>query len=248
MKFKKLASLFLTLTVLGSLTLPALAEPEIMVLPPVDDGVNQSINQNQNYSQLPNKDTSPVLTGSVITVPVGTSFEIITNAAINTKENNVGEIFTATLNQPVSVGSDIVIPAGSEVFGQITYNEDAGRVGRNALMEIKFTGIKSFSGNKIPMMGKILTKDNTGVLRGGSLKQQLVKNASSVAVTTAGGWAAGAGIGAIANGAGTGAAIGSITGGVVGLGYIIIHKGREVNLPIGTKMIVTLEQSLTVGQ
>ena len=58
----------------------------------------------------------------------------------------------------------------------------------------------------------------------------------------------GTGIGAIAGEAGIGAAVGSITGGVVGLGYIIIKKGREVNLPIGTKMVVTLEQPLVVGQ
>ena len=244
MKFKRFASLFLTLSVLGSLNLPALADQEIMVLPPVGDGMNQ----NQNYVPFTNNYKAPVLKGTVTTVPVGTSFEIITNSEISTKRNHVGEIFTATLNQPISVGTDIVIPAGSEVFGQVTYSEDAGRVGRNAIMEIKFTGIKTLSGAKIPMMGKIVTKDNTGVLRGGSLRQQLVKNVSSVAVTTVGGLAAGTGIGAMASGAGIGAAIGSITGGVIGLGYIIIHKGREVNLPIGTKMVVTLEQSLTVGQ
>lgn len=244
MKFNKFASLFLTLSVLGNLSLPALAAQEIMVLPPVTDGTTQS----PGYSPYVNNYQTPVLKGTVTTVPVGTAFEIITNSEINTKKNHVGEIFTATLNQPISVGSDIVIPAGSEVYGQVTYSEDAGRVGRNAIMEIKFTSVKPPYGHKIPMIGKIVTKDNTGVLRGGSLKQQLVKNVSSTAVTTVGGLAVGTGIGAIAGEAGIGAAVGSITGGVVGLGYIIIKKGREVNLPIGTKMVVTLEQPLVVGQ
>lgn len=244
MKFNKFASLFLTLSIIGNLSLPALAAEEIMILPPVGDGLNQ----NQNYSPYANNYKAPVLKGTVTTVPVGTSFEIITNSEINTKKNHVGEIFTATLNQPISVSGDIIIPAGSEVFGQVTYSEDAGRVGRNAIMEIKFTSVKPPYGHKIPMMGKIITKDNSGVLRGGSLKQQLVKNVSSVAVTTVGGVAVGTGIGALASEAGIGAAVGSITGGVVGLGYIIIHKGREVNLPIGTKMVISLEQPLTVGQ
>jgi len=243
-RFNKFASVFLALSVLGNLALPALAAEEIMVLPPVGDGMNQ----NQNYSSYMDSYKSPVLKGTVITVPVGTSFEIITNSEINTKKNHVGEIFTATLNQPISVGTDIVIPAGSEVFGQVTYSEDAGRVGRNAIMEIKFTSVKPPYGNKIPMMGKIVTKDKTGVLRGGSLKNQLVKNVSSVAATTAGGLAVGTGIGAIASEAGAGALIGSAVGGVVGIGYIIVKKGREVNLPIGTKMIVTLEHPLTAGQ
>lgn len=241
MKTNKIASIFLTLAVLGNFALPALADEEIMVLPPVDGGTNQNYMPSNSYK-------SPVLKGTLTTVPVGTSFEVITNTEISTKKNHVGENFTATLNQPISVGYDEVIPAGSEVYGQITYSEDAGRVGRNALMEIKFTAVKPPYGKKIPMMGKIVTKDNTGVLRGGSLKQQLVKNASSVAVTTTGGLAAGMGIGAIAGETGVGAAVGSITGGVVGLGYIIARKGKTVSLPIGTKMIVKLEQPLTVGQ
>lgn len=244
MKSNKFASIFLTLSIIGNLSLPVLAAEEIMVFPPVGDGTNQ----NQNYSPYANSNKTPFLTGTVTTVPVGTSFEIITNAEINTKKNHVGEVFTATLNQPISVGSDIVIPAGSEVFGQITYSEDAGRVGRNAIMEIKFTSVKPPYGNKIPMMGKIVTKDNSGVLKGGSIKQQLIKNVSSIAVTTTGGLAAGLGIGALASEAGAGAVIGTVTGGVLGVGYVILRKGREVNLPLGTKMIVTLEQPLTVGQ
>jgi len=243
-KYKQIASLFLTLSVLGNLALPAVAADEIMVLPPVNDGVNQ----NQNYSPYMNNFNSPVLKGTVTTVPVRTAFEIITNSEINTKKNHVGEIFTTTLNQPIVVGGDIVIPAGSEVFGQVTYSEDAGRVGRNAIMEIKFTGVKTPNGHKIPMMGKIVTKDNTGVLRGGSVKQQLVKNVSTVAVTTVGSLAVGASIGAIASEAGVGTAVGSAIGGIFGLGYVIIRKGREVNIPTGTKMIVILEQPLTVGQ
>lgn len=273
---KKLISSFIILSFISGSNLPAFADSmqkseetnkpdrEIMVLPPVE-----------GFSKLPKNSSSEVyseykanteisdagsstsysyanrqasLKGTITTVPVGTSFEVITNSDISTEQNKVGEYITATLNQPVSVGYDTVIPAGSEIYGQITYSEDAGRAGRNAYMEVKFTAVKSPEGNKIPMMGKILTKDNTGVLRGGSVKQQLVKNTSAVAVTTTTGLAAGAGIGAIAGGAGTGAIIGSSVGGVVGLGYVIARKGREVEVPAGTKMIVSLEQPLTVGQ
>ncbi len=224
---------------MGNLSLPAFAD-EIMVLPPVDDS--------QNYSSYGSNSSQTVLKGTLITAPTGTSFEVITNTEISTKKNHVGEIFTATLNQPISVVGDIVIPAGSEVYGQITYSEDAGRVGRNAIMEIKFTGVKPPYGNKVPMMGKIVTKDNSGVLRGGSVKNQLVKNTSIVGVTTVGSLATGAGIGAIAGEAGVGAAVGSAVGGIIGIGYVIVRKGREVSIPTGTKMLVTLEQPLTVGQ
>jgi len=239
----KIFSILLALSVIGSSAAPVFADEEVMVLPPIND---------QNYNVPANNNAAAsnpaVLKGILTTVPVGTSFEIITNSSISTKTSHVGDMFTATLNQPISVSGDVVIPAGSEVFGQVTYSEDAGRVGRNAIMEIKFTSVKPPFGRKVPMMGKIITKDGTGVLRGGSLKSQIIKNTSAVAVTTTGGLVAGLGIGAIAGETGIGTAVGSSVGGVFGLGYIIYRKGKTVELPTGTKMIVTLEQPLTVGQ
>lgn len=245
MKFNKLASTILILTVIGNLSLPAFADEELMVLPPVD---NESV---QNYQQTNYRQpayNSSVLKGTVTTVPVGTTFEVITNSEINSQRNHVGEFFSATLNQPVLIGNDIIVPAGSEVFGQITYSEDAGKIGKNANMEIKFTAIKPLNGNKIPMIGKILTKDGSGILKGGTAKEQLIKNTAYVGAAAAGGLAAGAGIGAIAGHAGTGAVIGTSIAAPIGLAYIIMRKGKEVNLPVGTKMIISLEQPLTVGQ
>ena len=188
------------------------------------------------------------LKGTISTIPVGTAFQVILNTNLNSNKNQVGEIFTATLNHPISVDGNILIPAGSEVIGQITYIEESRRVGRNALMEIKFTGIKPPYGHKIPITGKILTKDNTGIIKGGSLKKQLVKHATTVAVATAGGTLIGTGIGAIAGSAGAGAAVGVASGGFLALSYILWRKGKEVKLTPGTKMVVVLEQPFNISQ
>ena len=249
MKLNRLASLLLMISILGSITAPVFADEEIMVLPPIND---QSANNVQyggsTADAAQNSGYSPVLKGTVTTVPVGTSFEVVTSAPVSTKTMHVGELFSATLNQPITVGGDTVIPAGSEVLGQVTYSEDAGRVGKNAIMEIKFTGVKTPNGRKISMMGKIVTKDGSGKLKGGSLKGQLVKSTASVAIPTTSSLIVGAGIGSIAGEAGVGSAVGSSIGGIFGIGYMIYRKGKEVELPVGTKMTVTLEQPLTVGQ
>lgn len=245
MKFKKFTSLLLVTSIVGSLTSPVFADEEIMVLPPLNDQSSQLIPDQQPATEA---DNSSFLKGTITTVPVGSSFEIITNSEISTETTRVGEIFTTTLSQPVTVGNNIVIPAGSEAYGQVTYSEDAGRVGRNAVMEIKFTSIKDPNGKKIPMMGKIVTKDGTGMLKGGSIKSQLVKSAAAVAIPATAGVFTGMGIGAIAGETGVGAAVGSSVGGLFGIGYMVYRKGKEVELPRGTKMIITLEQPLTVGQ
>lgn len=221
---------FLNLTIC-----PAYAD-EYMMLPPVTE--HQS-----DQGQSP-------LKGSITTVPVGTAFQVIIDSDINSTRNQVGEIFTATLNQAITINGETVIPAGSEIVGQITYLQDAGRAGKNAKMEIKFTSIKPLYGTKIPITGKLLTEDNSGILKGGSLKEQLVRSLKTEAIVTAGGTVAGAGAGAVLGGVtlGTGMAVGAVSGAGVGLAYVLWRKGKEVKVPIGTKMIVVLEQPFSVGK
>ena len=254
------ACCFLVLFSFLNLTIyPAFAD-EYMVLPPVMEEQSSQNYNNQNYNNQ-NYNTgydtsnsystsSQPLQGTITTVPVGTAFQIITDADLNSARNQIGEIFTATLNQPIAVNGDVVIPAGSEIVGQITYLQDAGRAGKNAKMEIKFTSIKPLYGAKVPIMGKVLTQDNTGILKGGTIKDQLVKSAKTEAIVTAGGTVVGAGIGAALGGvtAGTGAAVGAASSAGIGLVYLLWRKGQEVKVPSGTKIIVMLEQPFSVGK
>lgn len=259
---KKLASIIMACSFLSLSISPAFAD-EYMVLPPIldeepapqdqplpDFSQENTYNQNNfnaNYVQ-PKTYSSDSLRGSVSTIPVGTAFQVVTNTNINTNRNTVGEIFTTRLNHPISVDGKIIVPAGSEVIGQVTYVEDAARVGKNAKMEIKFTSIKPQYGNRIPIVGKVLTKDNTGILKGGTLKEQLVSHVKTETVATAGGTLVGLGLGAVAGSAGTGAAVGAIGGGGIGIGWLLWRKGKEVKMPSGTKMVVVLEQPFNVGK
>lgn len=262
---KKVLSSLIIFSFLNLTVYPAFAD-EYMVLPPIiEEEKEQSYN---NYDQpLPGLNATPdysdtdyvnmdyttstnALKGTVTTVPVGTAFQVITDENLNSMRNQVGEIFKATLNQPIAVNGDIIVPAGSEVIGQVTYLQDSGRVGKNAKMEIKFTSIKPLYGPKVPIIGKVMTEDNSGILKGGSLKDQLVKSAKAEAIATVGGTAAGAGLGWMLGGvtAGAGALVGAATGAGVGLIYVIMRKGKPVKIPGGTKMVVVLEQPFNVGK
>ncbi len=231
---------------------------DFMVLPPILDeeedwndkhlpDFSNEINNEINNTEVENKvSTSTPLKGTVSTIPVGTTFQIITNENINSQRNKVGETFSTALSHPISVDGNIIIPAGSEVIGQITYTEDSRRAGKNAKMEIKFTHIRLPNGPRIPIVGKIMTQDNTGVLKGGTVKNQLVSGVKQEAIATAGGALIGTGIGAIAGSAGAGMAVGATGGGVLGLGWLIWRKGKPVKIDSGTKMVVVLEQPFNI--
>jgi len=266
---KKFLSILLSISFFYFIFCPAYAE-EYLVLPPIEEEestqnynpdydkplseFNSSTEQfyNTNTYSAPENASTPLntLQGRVTTVPVGTAFQVITDDTLNSKRSQVGEVFKATLAQPISINGDVVIPAGSEVTGQITYLQDSGRIGKNAKMEIKFTSIKPLYGNRVPIIAKVLTEDNTGIIKGGSLKEQLVSSAKAEAIITAGGTLAGAGIGAALGGvtAGTGAAVGAASGAGIGIIYLFWRKGKDVKVPSGTKMVIMLEQPFNVGK
>ena len=55
----------------------------------------------------------------------------------------------------------------------------------------------------------------------------------------------GAGIGAIAGG-GKGAAIGAGTGALIGLADSMLRKGKEIEIPAGTQLVIRLDRPLTI--
>ena len=80
-------------------------------------------------------------------------------------------------------------------------------------------------------------------------KEGTIKGESSRkrdAAEVGGGAAAGAGIGAIAGG-GKGAAIGAGVGEVIGLADSMRRKGKEIEIPAGTRQVIRLERPLSVN-
>jgi hypothetical protein len=204
--------------------------PDITNLPQID--------VNPDYSTNSNQGTKFVHAGSILKI-------ILTNS-VNSANVQVGDVFTATLTDPVISDNKIVFPQGSEVTGQVTYLEKNGRVGKNAVMDVKFVSVKPPKGQKVPMLGKILTLDNSGTLKGNNFKKQIVKDAATVAVGSTGAGLAGLGLFSLVGAAGAGFVACLATGGVVTTGYVFMRKGKNVELPSGSKLNVVLEQPITV--
>ena len=275
MKLSKKYQQLITLSIVSSLLISpaALAQENYNVLSPVikENQVISPYNNNSLYKTLPkdqgynssssyDNSTKPMynrvdnygkapLKGSVSSVPMGTNLRINTNATINSLSSRVGDIFTAKLVEPIYLKGRTVIPDGSEVIGQVTFVEKAGRGNKAGTMEIKFISIKPPYAFKVPIVAKLVTFDNTGILKGGSLKKQIVTSAATGAVATAGGTLAGLSLGSLIGGAaGAGAVFGTAVGGLLGIGYIIGKKGKEVVIPRGTDMTIVLEQPLSISK
>jgi hypothetical protein len=252
-KVKRFTASFLTAVLLLSYYAPVYSQvnTEYEVIPPVIAPAQQSIQEMPEIDapaySTSNQVPAQTLQGRVATAPRGTNFEIITNSTINSMSARVGDTFNANIDGPLVIDSQTVIPTGSELVGQITYVESAGRIGKNALMDIRFTSVKLPNGERVPINAKIITTDESGVLRGGKKSNIVLKATGTAAGSTAAGAAAGTSAGAILGSVAGGALFGTAVGGLVGVGYALYRKGKNIILPSGTKLGVTLEQPLTVS-
>ncbi len=60
-----------------------------------------------------------------VTIPDGTQLAVRLVEALDSGRNHAGDVFHGTLSQPIVVGDKVVIPANSDVTGQVTDAKDA---------------------------------------------------------------------------------------------------------------------------
>lgn len=173
----------------------------------------------------------PAETTVNVTIPAGTRISIRTIDSIDSTQNQPGDRFTASLDQPLVAGGDVVVSTGAYVYGQLTESKESGTFTGKSQLRLELTGIV-VNGQTIP----IVTGDYelTGKSRG-----------ASTAKRTIGGAALGSIIGAVAGG-GEGAAIGAGAGAAVGAGSETVTKGDQVRVPSETLLEFTLEQDVPI--
>lgn len=166
----------------------------------------------------------------------GASFSATTDAEIRSHKNRVGDQVTATVAADVkNSAGQVVIPAGSKVTLEVTgIKESENKGDTTGTLTLKPVSI-AVNGTSQPLAASI-SGVNTK-LEGRST------NAGDIAKVGAG-TAAGAIVGRVLGGSTKGAIIGGIIGGAVGTQRAVETKDRDVVLPTGTQVTLTLDQKL----
>jgi hypothetical protein len=166
-----------------------------------------------------------------VTIPAGTRISIRTIDAIDSTKNRVGYRFQASLEQPLWVDGNMVVPKGADVYGRLDESKETGTFAGRSQLKLQLTGIV-VNGQTLPLVT-------------GEYEVSGKSKGESTAKRAVGGAAIGTIIGALAGG-GKGAAIGAGTGAGVGAGSEIITKGDQVKIPSETLLDFTLQQSVTI--
>lgn len=164
----------------------------------------------------------------------GTTITASTNAELRSQKNKVGDTVTATVATDVKDNAGrVVIPAGSEVVLKVTaIKESENKSDKTGTLTLQPTSV-SMNGRSYPLSATI--EGVTTELRGRGT------NAGDIAKPAAGA-AVGAVVGRVLGGSTKGAIIGGVLGGAVGAQRAVETKDRDVVLPQGTTVTLSLDE------
>ncbi|HVW08503.1 MAG TPA: hypothetical protein VHC90_07975 [Bryobacteraceae bacterium] len=182
-------------------------------------------------------------------VPAGTHILLRLTNAVNTKSTVAGDRIYLETAIPVFINGHLIIPQGSYVNGRVADAKSAGRVKGKAALSLEYdsitlrnTGISRDLRSRPDSVDTIGRLDKSeGKIEGEGSKGE---DAGRVARTTAAGTGVGTMIGAAAGHVGTGAGLGAAGGAVAGLASVFGSRGKQVVLPAGTTMDMTLDRDL----
>ena len=166
-----------------------------------------------------------------VTIPAGTTLRLKLQSAVASDTSHVEDTVRAELRQAVSIDGKPVLPAGTEVVGNVTDVKRSGRVKGRALVAYRFNSLRA-EGERYD-------------IKTSQLSHQAAATKGEDAKKIGIGAGAGAALGAIFGG-GSGAAKGAAIGGGAGTGVVLATRGKEVHLGPGAEVTTKLTAPLTV--
>jgi hypothetical protein len=175
---------------------------------------------------------APVQAGGQVTIPAGQSLLVRMIDGVDSKKNNVGDIFHASLETDLMINGGLVARKGTDIYGRLAEAKEAGHLSGSAELQLELTRMV-INGQDYPVVSSDYSLKGKG--RGANTAQKV-----------GGGAIAGAIIGAIAGG-GKGAAIGAGAGSAAGAGVQVFTRGQQVKVPSETLLEFRLQQPVTIN-
>ena len=150
---------------------------------------------------------------------------------VDSEVNRVGQTFAASMDQPVVLNGETIIPRGADAVVKLVDSKESGKLTGRAELTLDLMSVK-VNGQMVDINTQSVSRESD------SRGQRTAKVAGGTA-------AVGAIIGAIAGG-GKGAVIGAGAGGAAGVGAEEVTKGQRVKVPSETRLTFVLDTSIRI--
>jgi hypothetical protein len=174
---------------------------------------------------------APTPTAAMKRIASGAALHLVLETPAASDKSRPGDVILAKLSSDLKEGDRILLPAGTELRGEVLAAVGSGRVKGRARLAVGFM--------------KLVVGGKTYAIQTSSIDVTAASDKGKDAKIVGGAVGAGAIIGAIAGG-GSGAAKGAAIGGAAGGGTVLATKGKEVVFAADSKHTVTLKTSVTL--
>jgi hypothetical protein len=205
-----------------------------------------------NVVQAPVATTAPATNSEQISVPTGTRLPLMLRNGINTRTAKAGDSVYFETAYPIAQNNRIVIPMGSFVRGRILESKRPGLVKGRGEFRMLLDQMTFPNGYTVSLAATPASTDRDGK-EGVDAEGKIVGPSGSgrdkmlLLATTTGGGFIGTLAGVAASGAPVrGALIGGGVGAAAGLISILLTRGPEAELPLGTMMEVVFDHALVL--
>lgn len=168
-----------------------------------------------------------------LTIPAGTVIKVRTNDWLSSEKSQPGDVFVATLVQPIVVDGWVVMRRNQSIIGHVTDAKKAPRGGGVSKLQLDLSQLTLVDGQLVPVQTTLLNA-SAGTSNG--------RAAAAVGLTTGTGAAIGAGFGG-----GPGAAIGAGAGFTVGVLGVLFTHGKPTIIPPEDVLTFKLQNPLTIS-
>lgn len=179
--------------------------------------------------QNPPPQPPPPMSG--VTIPIDTLVEVRMIEAVDSERAHPGQTFRASLDQPIFVNGQEIVPRGADVLTKLTEDQSSGRISGRSILSLSLAQIM-INGRMVDVISN-------------DVQQQSSSRGARSAKVIGGTAALGAIVGAIAGG-GKGAAIGAGSGAAVGTGAEVLTGGQKVKIPSETRLTFRLHDPVTL--
>ena len=166
-----------------------------------------------------------------VTIPAGTVLKIRMIDAVDSEVSQLGQTFQASLDDPITIDGETVIPRGVDVIAKLVEDKQSGKLSGRTELTLDLKSIR-VNGRMVDLVTEEVTT---------SSESRTGKSAKVIGGTAA----VGAILGGIFGG-GKGAAIGATSGAGAGAAVQVLTKGQRVKIPAETRLSFTLQNAIKI--
>jgi hypothetical protein len=166
-----------------------------------------------------------------LTIPSGTLLKVRMVDGVDSETSQLGQTFQASLDDPVIINGQTVIPRGADVVAKLVEDKQSGKISGKTELTLDLASIR--------------VNDKMVNITTGEVSQSSGSRGAKSAKVIGGATAVGAVLGGIFGG-GKGAAIGAASGAGAGTGVQVLTKGQRVKIPAETRLSFTLTNDLNI--